>query len=71
MQHHGRNYIEKKLFNGLRYPVGKIFEDIYVTHEILYRCDKIAVVTQKMVYYYQHADSIMNLQISCREIGLS
>ena len=34
--------------------------DIYVTHEILYRCDKIAVVTQKMVYYYQHADSIMN-----------
>ena len=50
----------KELFNGLRYPVGKIFEDIYVTHEILYRCDKIAVVTQKMVYYYQHADSIMN-----------
>lgn len=51
---------KKELFNGINYPTGKIFEDIYVTHEILYRCNKIAIISQKMVYYYQHPDSIMN-----------
>lgn len=50
----------KELFRGISYPPGKIFEDIYVTHELLYRCGEIAVLPQKMVYYYQHSDSIMN-----------
>ena len=50
----------KSLFNGIRYPDGKIFEDIYVTHQLLYKAERIAVVNQKLVYYYQHPDSIMN-----------
>lgn len=50
----------KDLFDGIRYPDGKIFEDIYVTHQLLYKADTIAVVDQKLVYYYQHPDSIMN-----------
>ena len=50
----------RDLFDDIRYPKGKIFEDIYVTHQILFRCDKIAVIPQKLTYYYQHPDSIMN-----------
>lgn len=52
--------IDKSLYEGIKYPDGKIFEDIYVTHQLLYKADKIAVVDQKLVYYYQHPDSIMN-----------
>lgn len=51
---------KKELFEGIQYPKGKIFEDIYVTHQLLYRCRKIAVVPQKLIYYFQHTNSIMN-----------
>ena len=59
---------KKELFNGIRYPEGKIFEDIYVTHRILYRCERIAVVSNKLVYYYQHPASIMNSQFSIKKL---
>lgn len=49
-----------ELFAGIKYPEKKIFEDIYITHQILYRCQKIAVLPQKLIYYYQHPHSIMN-----------
>jgi hypothetical protein len=31
-----------------------------VTHQIIYRCKKITVVPQKLIYYYQHPESITN-----------
>ena len=51
---------QKEMFEGIYYPEGKIFEDIYVTHQLLFQCDKIAVTEAKLIYYYQHPDSIMN-----------
>lgn len=51
---------KKELFDGIQYPVGKIFEDIYVTHHVLGRCSKISVIDNKLVYYYQNSESIMN-----------
>jgi glycosyltransferase involved in cell wall biosynthesis len=51
---------KKELFQGLQYPVSRIFEDIYLTHQVLYRCRRIAVTDQVLTYYYQHGGSIMN-----------
>lgn len=51
---------KKELFEEISYPEGKIFEDIYITHKILYKCKKIAVISRKMLYYFQHSESIMN-----------
>lgn len=51
---------KRTLFNNIRYPEGKIFEDIYVTHQILYQCKKIAVIPEKLVYYFENPCSIMN-----------
>lgn len=31
---------KKELFDNVKYPEGKIFEDIFVTHQLLYRCKK-------------------------------
>lgn len=50
----------KELFDNIQYPEGKIFEDIYVTHQILFRCNKIVVIPQILTYYYQNSESIMN-----------
>lgn len=49
-----------ELFAGIKYPEKKIFEDIYITHQILCRCQKIVILPQKLIYYYQHPHSIMN-----------
>ena len=50
----------KDLFKEIVYPEGKIFEDIYVTHQILYKANKIIVCNQKLLYYFHHDDSIMH-----------
>ena len=51
---------KKSLLDGIVYPEGKIFEDIYVTHKIIYKCNKISVTDESLIYYYQHPESIMN-----------
>ncbi len=51
---------KRTLFRDAWYPEGKIFEDIYVTHRLLYKAKKIAVTDQKYVYYFRHEDSIMH-----------
>lgn len=51
---------KRELFKGINYPIGKIFEDIYVTHQLLFRCNTIAVLFDRLTYYFQHPDSIMN-----------
>lgn len=65
--HHALQYVspwaklyKRELFEGIQYPKGKIFEDIYVTHQILLKCNRVAVVPCKLVYYFQHPDSIMH-----------
>lgn len=50
----------KDLFEDIHYPDGKIFEDIYITHQLLYQAKTIAVTDRKLVYYYRHEDSIMH-----------
>ena len=51
---------KKELFDGLSYPDGKIFEDIYLTHHLISRCKTISILDEKLVYYYQCPTSIMN-----------
>ena len=59
---------KKSLFTDIVYPEGKIFEDIYITHKLLYKCDKIAVLNEKMLYYYQRPDSIMNRNFHIKKL---
>ena len=50
----------RRLFDNIIYPEGKIFEDIYITHHRLYKCGRIAVLPQRMVYYSFCDNSLMN-----------
>ena len=50
---------KKELFDGIRFPVGLIHEDEYVTYKLVYRSETVALTTEALYYYYQRPDSIM------------
>ncbi len=51
--------INKKLFTNIRFPVGKLNEDLFTTHKLLYLCSTIVRINTVMYYYYQSSQSIM------------
>lgn len=46
------------LFNTIRFPEGKNFEDIFIMHEIFSLCKKIGISKQPKYHYYIREDSI-------------
>lgn len=54
----------RELLEGVSYPEGKIFEDIYITHTIIDRCSRIALLDEVLFYYYRRENSIMNAVFS-------
>lgn len=48
----------KSVFDGVRYPVGKIFEDAFTTYKVLHKCEKIAYTELQLYYYFRHDQSI-------------
>lgn len=50
----------KKLFADIRYPSGKIYEDLARTYRLLWNADKTVYCSEQLYYYYQHSNSIMN-----------
>ena len=48
----------KSMFNDVRYPVGKIFEDTFTTYKVLHKCEKIAYTELQLYYYFQNEQGI-------------
>lgn len=51
----------KQAFSSLRFPEGKIFEDIRISHKIFLNINKIYILPQAYYYYYVREDSISNI----------
>ncbi len=49
---------QKAVFDGIRYPIGKYHEDEFVIHQILYHCEKMAVISTSLYYYFIRNNSI-------------
>lgn len=49
---------EKNLFKYIRYPVGRIHEDEYITHRILFQNEFVAETDAPLYCYYRRDDSI-------------
>ena len=49
---------KKETFRNIRYPAGKIHEDEFTTHKLLFATNKIVVVEAPMYYYYQNNSGI-------------
>ena len=48
----------RELFENLRFPVGKLHEDCYVTHIPLFEAGKVAVCDEPLYYYFTNPGSI-------------
>lgn len=59
---------KKELFNDLRYPKGKLYEDILVTYETIHRSKKIAFIKNVDYYYFQRKTSIQYQKFSLRKL---
>ncbi|MBE6730271.1 MAG: glycosyltransferase [Ruminococcaceae bacterium] len=53
----GKLYL-KKCFNGIKYPEGKIHEDEYITHTILFTVKKVVFLNEQLYYYFVNKDGI-------------
>ena len=49
---------KKELFDSTRYPLGKLHEDEFTTHKLLFSCEKIAYNPSKLYSYYQNNEGI-------------
>lgn len=48
----------KECFQEIRYPVGKIHEDEFVTYQVLFRYPQVAVLPAPLYFYYVNPNSI-------------
>ena len=49
----------RTLFESVRYPVGKLYEDISVTPKVVLDCHLISLIEAKGYFYYNNPESIM------------
>lgn len=50
---------KRELFNDIRYPKGKIYEDLFTTYRLLDKCNKVVLDSSQLYYYRIRKDSIM------------
>lgn len=58
----------RALFDGVRYPVGKLHEDEFVIHHLLLQCRKVAYIPQAMYFYLQRSQGITRSAFSIRRL---
>ena len=47
------------LFNNIRYPKGRIYEDVATTYKLVYLADKVGYIKKPYYYYYKRKGSIV------------
>lgn len=57
----------RDLFAQIRFPVGKLFEDIYVTYQLVHNARRIALCEKPSYIYRRRGDSIMLRPCSRRD----
>lgn len=60
----------KKLFNILRYEEGRINEDEFIIHNLLYDSDKVIYINAKLYYYLQRENSITKSKFNPQRLDL-
>ncbi|NCG69194.1 glycosyltransferase [Bacillus coagulans] len=65
LDHNCRNYVWNKLYKielweDIKFPYRKVFEDIFTTHKIISKANKVVKTNLNLYYYFQRNDSIVN-----------
>ena len=64
----GKLYM-KEVFQNHRYPVGKLHEDEFVTYQILFAENRLAVLNAPLYYYFQNDSGIMRSKWSLAHLS--
>lgn len=59
---------KRKLFEEIRYPVGKLYEDIPVTYQLIKSANSVAVIKNTDYYYLQRNNSIQYQKFDIRKL---
>ena len=51
---------KRELFDGIRFPVGRVFEDLAVTHKLLMKAKRIILIPDFLYYHVYRKGSISN-----------
>lgn len=57
-------------FDNLKYPVGLLYEDIPITHELFSKASSIAMIDVEDYYYFQRKDSIVNKEFNSKKLDI-
>ncbi len=58
----------KKLFEDILFPIGKLHEDEFVVHKIFDKCQYVSCVEKPMYYYVQREQSIVHTAYSVKRL---
>lgn len=55
-------------FKSIRYPVGRLYEDLGTTYKLFLLCNKVVFSMQAKYYYFQRDDSIMHYKFTSKNM---
>ena len=58
----------RSIWDNIRFPKGRLHEDEFVFHEVMYQCETVAIVPERLYHYVQHSGSIMHSTYSIRSV---
>ena len=59
---------KKYFFKDIRYPEGRLHEDVFTTYKLFAKADKISYINAALYFYYQNDDSIVHSSYSLRKL---
>ena len=61
---------KKELFDGIKYPKGKLYEDAFTTYKLIEKAKKIVYSTTKLYYYRLNPQSILGQSFKEKHIEM-
>ncbi len=58
------------IFHDIRFPVGKLYEDAFIFHDVLAKANKLVLTGRNTYFYLIRSDSIMHQEYSIRSTDI-
>ena len=60
----------KELFANIRFPVGRLYEDVFTTPKIIFQSDYVMEVEEELYYYFYRRDSLAHSDWSPAQLDI-
>ena len=61
---------KRELFDNIRYPINKLYEDLATTYKVFFEAKKISYTNREIYFYYKRKDSITNSTFKKKDMDL-